>query len=244
MLILAGLGLNEKSLTLEELEEAKKCEELYVETYTNLWEGNIENIEKIVGKKIEIVGRKELEESSDKIVERAKEKNIIIFVPGDPLVATTHASLIVEAIKRNVKYKVLHNASIISSIFKAGIHPYKVGGIVTIPFRYRTSKKPISVFKIIKRNLKNKLHTICLLDIDLEKGEIMSLKDALNFLIQVGLKKKHKIIVASNIGTSKEKILFRSIEDLYNLQLEPPITIVVPGSLHFTEKEFLELLST
>ena len=245
MLILAGLGIgDELSITLEEINEAKRCDKIYIEFYTNVWNGNLENLENIIGKNIEVLKRKDLEENSSKIIEEAIEKDVIIFIPGDPLVATTHISLIIDSIKRGVKYRILHNSSIISAIFETGIHTYKIGGIVTIPFKEKFSKKPSHIIKTIKRNLKNKLHTICLLDIDLENNRMMSLKEALEFLIKyVGLDKNYKIVVASNLGKDSRKIIFNSIEKLMNIDLDKPITIVIPGELHFTEEEFLNSIS-
>ena len=95
MLSLVGLGLfDENDLTLRGIEEAKAADKVYIELYTSYWHGKMKNLEKIIGKKIGVLQRKDLEDESEKILNEAKKKKIAIFVQGDPLVATTHSALI------------------------------------------------------------------------------------------------------------------------------------------------------
>jgi len=102
MLVLIGLGLSdEKDLSLRAIEEAKKADKTYIELYTTAWFGNLKNLEELIGKKIEVLKRKDLEESSERILNEAKEKNLVIFVGGDPLVATTHSATSRSKKKRN-----------------------------------------------------------------------------------------------------------------------------------------------
>ena len=47
-LSLIGLGLwDEKDLTLRGIEEAKKSNEVFLDTYTGIWNGNLKKLEKI-----------------------------------------------------------------------------------------------------------------------------------------------------------------------------------------------------
>ncbi|MEM5815079.1 MAG: diphthine synthase [Candidatus Aenigmatarchaeota archaeon] len=245
MLVLAGLGLgNENSITIEELEEAKKADKVYIEEYTNIWLGKLENLEKMIGKKIIKLNRKDLEEESYKIVEEAKNKNIIIFVPGDPLIATTHLSLVLDCLKKRVEYKILHNSSIVSAVGETGLHIYKFGRIVTIPLKEKI-RTSYYIRNVIEENRRNGLHTLCLLDLDVEKNVFLTVNEALRFLLEEKiLDRKERIIIASLLGTHNSRIVYNEIEKLMNINLELPSIIIIPGELHFTEKEYLDLIST
>jgi len=244
MLVLAGLGVSdEKGITLEELEEAKSADYVFVELYTNIWRGNISNLEKIIGKKVEVLKRKNLEENVSDIVDLAKDKKVLIFVPGDPLVATTHSSIILECVKRQVDYKVLHNSSIFSVICETGLHIYKFGQVVTIPLKEKISTKPLSVINAILENKKRGLHTLCLLDIDIENNKFLEVSDAVRFLLENNLvKEDEKIIVASSLGTKDRKIVWKEAKNILSLDFDLPTVIIIPGVLHFSEKEILERL--
>ena len=142
MLNLIGLGLNnEKSITLEGLETLKQSDKIYLETYTSKWYGSLENLEEMIGKKIIQLKRLGLEENSEKILEEAKTQKISLLVIGDPLVATTHITLLLEAKKKGIKTRVIHNASIYSSVGETGLHLYKFGATVTLPFPEKTNNQ-------------------------------------------------------------------------------------------------------
>jgi diphthine synthase len=242
MLILAGLGISdEKGITLEELEEAKASDFIFVELYTNIWHGDLKNLEKIVGKKIEIIKRKDLEEEVEKILQLAINKKVMIFVPGDPLVATTHSSLIIECKKRGIGFKVFHNSSIFSAVYETGLHAYKFGPTITIPLKEKIKGKVESIIEVIKENKKRGLHTLCLLDIDLENNRFLEVKDAIKFLIESkAIEEGEKVVVASCIGTSNQKIIWKEAKNLIDIEISLPAVIVIPGKLHFSEREALE----
>jgi diphthine synthase len=252
MLILAGLGLyDEKDLSLREIEEAKSSDKIFIELYTSKWHGNLKNLEKILGKKVEVLERKDLEENFQRILELAKNKKVILFVQGDALVQTTHSSLILEAKKQAIETKVIHNASIISAIAETGLHPQKFGTYVTIPFLERTKGKlPESVYEVIKMNKARGLHTLCLLDVLAEENRYMEPKEGLKILLEIEKKRKERIIseeeevvIFSKAGSEKPLIVFGKIKDLIKKEVEIPAVIIIPGILHFTEKEFLLLYS-
>ena len=219
MIVLIGLGLyDEKDVSLKGIEEAKSSSKIYVETYTSIWKGSLKNLEKIVGKKIKVLKRKDLEENFEKILEEAKNKKIAIFVPGDPLIATTHSALILEAKKRKINTKIVHSSSINSAIAECGLHIYKFGRIVTIPLKEKI-ELPKSVYDAIKENKEKDLHTLCLLDFDAEKRKFLSVKDAINILIEMEKKfgkkvidEKEKVIVLSCIGGKGQKIVYEEIK--------------------------------
>ena len=244
MLVLAGLGISdEKGITLEELEEARNADHIFLELYTSIWKGSVENLEKIIEKKIHILRRKDLEEDVNKIVNLAKNKKVIIFVPGDPLVATTHSSIILECMKNGIDYKILHNSSIFSAICETGLHIYKFGQAVTIPMKEKISTLPLSVINTILENKKRGLHTLCLLDIDVENNKLLEIDEAVRFLLENNLvEKEEKIVVVSSLGTKNKRIVWKEAKDILSLNFDLPAVIVIPGKLHFSEKEMLEKL--
>ncbi|MEM3054824.1 MAG: diphthine synthase, partial [Candidatus Bathyarchaeia archaeon] len=165
-LVFVGLGLHdENGISLKGLEEVKSAESIFVELYTSLLPGfSIERFEAMSGKRLRIVSRKELEdENGEVILKEAERGKAVLLVPGDPLIATTHVALRLEAEKRGIATRVVHGASIISAVMGlSGLHNYKFGKSVTIPFPENFSETP---YEVVMENLSLGLHTLCLLDI-------------------------------------------------------------------------------
>lgn len=245
-LTIIGLGLfDEKDLSLRAIEEAKRSNQVYIELYTSKWYGSLKNLEKTIGKKIIELKRKDLEENSQKIVEEAKNKNVVIFIQGDPLVQTTHSSLLLEAKKSGIEIKVIHNASVLSAIGETGLHMQKFGPYVTIPFPEKTKGQlPESVFKIIGENKERELHTLCLLDVIAEENKYMSINEGLEILLSGKvITGEDKIVVFAKAGSDKPLIVYDTVENLIKRNImDIPAVIIITGKLHFTEKEYLELI--
>ncbi len=249
MLTLAGLGIiGEGDISLRSAEEAKKSDKVYIEFYTSMWHGDLEKLKHIVGKEIFQLQRKDLEESSEKILQEAMEKNILIFVPGDPMVATTHSALILEARKRDIRTKIIHNSSIISAIAESGLHIYKFGPTVTIPFLEKTKGiLPKSVYDTVRENKQRGLHTLCLLDV-LDDSS-MTPSEGIDMINKMEEKFAENVMSGSEkivIYHSSEnpKMFFDTLNNLAAKKIpETPSVIVLLGKLHFTEKEFLEVCS-
>jgi diphthine synthase len=249
MLTLVGLGLHdEKDLTLRGIDAAKHADKIYIELYTSVWHGKAE-LEKIIGKKIEELKREDMEQHAEKIVDEAKIKDIVIFVPGDPMIATTHSILIEEARKRSVKVRTTHNASIISAIGETGLHIYKFGASATVPFPEKTGGKlPESVYNVIKLNMQSGLHTLLLLDITPERCMIAD--EAMRLLLAVEEQRKEnvftndtEVVIFARAGSEDSAITFGKVSELKSRDFgKPPMVLIVPGILHFSEKEFLERL--
>lgn len=251
MLSLVGLGLyDEKDLTLRGIEEAKKADEVFLELYTGAWKGDRKKLEKIIRKKVKLLSRSDLEENSRKIIDLAKTKKVVIFIPGDPLVATTHASLVYEAKEHKIKTNIIHNSSIISAIAETGLHVYKFGPVVTIPLRDKIKGElPKSVYTSIKENKSRGLHTLCLLDVDFEGEKHLSPTEAIRILLEIEEKFDKGVIslnsdaiIASKIGSKSPKIAYLSLKKALNSDLrEIPAVLILPGKLHFSEKVYLNL---
>ncbi|MEM5804668.1 MAG: diphthine synthase [Candidatus Aenigmatarchaeota archaeon] len=236
MLYIIGLGLgDERGLTLEGAEIARKCER-YAELYTNRWLGTLAGLERIVGKVTEL-RRRELEEGSEAFVAKVKDRDVALFVPGDPLAATTHVELVLEAKKQKVPVRIIHNASIFSAVAETGLQLYKFGRTATIPF----SGQVEAVKEALKTNKKAGLHTLLLLDLDAEVKLYMSVADALKILLKAkALKPKDVIVAAAGLGTDGSEVRCGTCEEVAKMKMGTPAVITVPGKLHFKEEEFLK----
>ncbi len=244
MLYLIGTGLYYlNDLPLRAIDELKRCDEILLERYTNLNDISfLENLEKEIGKKIEIIGREVME--SDSILDKAMSEKIAVLVPGDPLAATTHFSLIQECKARNIQTKIIHASSIFSSIGETGLSLYKFGGTTSIPI-YSEHFHPESFFEIIERNIKCNYHSLVLLEVRNNK-EFVSPEKAIEILKGIENKKGVKIIdwknviAISKMGSVDQRIINVNGEDLKSL--EPPCSLIIPGELNENEKDALKLL--
>jgi diphthine synthase len=240
MLYLVGLGLwDEKDVLLSGLEACRTADKVYCELFTSAWGGDLKKLERTIGKRIEMLERKDVEEASDRLIEEAKTKDIAILVPGDPLTATTHIHLIMECKRKGIAFEVIHSSSIYTAVAKTGLQLYKFGRTTTVPSasgKYAAT----SFFDAIAENAKAGLHTLVLLDRN------MGTQEGLKILKDAERKKRKKIlkdaILCSRMGSKKERVVYGEISGLMERALPPPAVIIIPGRLHFIEKEFLETL--
>jgi diphthine synthase len=237
MLYLIGLGLgDERDVSVRATEIARKCD-CYAELYTNKWFGSIEGLSKLLGKPVKLLKRQDLEDKLDFWLKEIRDKDVALFVPGDPLAATTHSTIVLEARKKKIPVKILHNASIFSAIGETGLHLYKFGRTATIPF----SGKLQAVKEAITVNRKAGLHTLLLLDLDAEVKLYMSASDALKILIKGKiLKPMDTVIAAAGLGTDQTDVRWGTAKEMLTASLGTPAVLIAPGKLHFHEKEYLE----
>ncbi len=248
MLTIVGLGLwDERDLTLRAIDAAKQADKAYIELYTSKWHG-AEKIKEIIGKDAVELKREDLEQNASKLVGEAKEKDVVLFVPGDPLVATTHLTILEAAKKAGVKTRVIHNSSIISAIAETGLHIYKFGSTATVPFPEKTKGKlPESVYDVLKLNKRAGLHTLLLLDITPER--CMLPREAMQQLLAMEEQRKEGIftnqtavVIFARAGSEDSEIVYGKVNELLEKDFgKPPMVIIVPGILHFTEKDYLKL---
>jgi diphthine synthase len=239
-------------ISLRGLEEVKTADSAFIELYTSLMPNfSIERLTEISGKKLHVVSRKELEEENGRILCEAASKGKVTFlVPGDPLIATTHVALRIHAEKLGIKTRIVHGASILSAVIGlSGLHNYKFGKSVTIPFRDKVlSETP---YKVIEQNKRLGLHTLCLLDINAEKNLYISIHEGLKILLEIEQKRKKKIITMNTLGVgiaragnAKPTVRADFVKELLRYDFEePPYCIVFPGELHFMEAEALIVLA-
>ncbi|MCD6434588.1 MAG: diphthine synthase [Candidatus Diapherotrites archaeon] len=251
MFYLIGTGLKPKHISLEALEAIKKCDKVYMESYTSGFsESNIEELEKLIGKKIILLTRSEVEgQKAIKIIEDSKKKDIALLVIGNPLSATTHVQLLIEAKKQNAKTKVIAGISIFNFIGKTGLSEYRFGRVASIVFHSKVYR-PESFYDIIAENKKACMHTLCLLDIIEMKNRIrmMNVKEAIEILEKIEAKRKTKVIknsllcAVSKAGSKKERIVFGRAAKLKRAKIESPACLIVCAELNEKEKEAIGVL--
>lgn len=231
MLILIGTGIN-FDLTLGGMEALEDSNEIYIETYTNLIENEkIEKLESKIGKKIKKLERKDVE--SNFLIKRASEKKVALLVSGDPLTATTHVSLLLDAKKAKIAVKVLHNSSIYTSAAGVtGLQIYRFGKTASL-VNPRENYAPKSSLEVIRKNLENNMHSLVLLDTEPKPMEAVKALEM--------LKEFDYAIVLSRVGEENEKIIYGKISDIIRKNLgSPPFTIIIPAKLHIVEEEYLD----
>jgi diphthine synthase len=243
MLYLVGLGLwDERDLSIKGLEACESADSVYAELYTSSWKGSLETLGKMIEREIKTLDRSGMEEGVQKIIEEAKTKTVVILVPGDPLVATTHQHILLDAKKNGVKTSVIHSSSIYTGIAATGLSLYSFGKTVSV-VSPSENYNPSSYYERIMENKQSGLHTLLLLDID------MSIKFALANLFQIENEKGKgiitpltEIVAASGLGSQEEKMSFGTAGDIIREEMPPPAVLIIPGELQFFEKEFLQSL--
>ncbi len=235
-ILLVGLGLEKDSISVAALEALKKCDLIYLENYTVDFPYTIEELRESLDLKIEELDRSAVE--GLEFLDDAKKKDIALLVYGDALSATTHITIVEECRKRDIEYKVFHNASILVAISETGLQLYKFGKTASMPNWAEHTNKPTSFMKYIQENQSIKAHTLILTDIGLK------IKDAINQLQESSEKEKvevpQKIIICSNAGTENQKIFYDTPENLKEKDVPMPFGMIIPGEMHFVEKEALQ----
>jgi diphthine synthase len=237
MLYIIGLGLSHESISSKGLEIAKRCKKIYLESYTVDLPYSIGAIKELVGKKVFRADRQFIE--SLEIIDEAVRSDVALLVYGSPLTATTHITLLEEAKKSKVKFKVLYNASVFDAVAETGLQLYKFGKIASMP-KWQPEKKytPDSFMEIVQQNLSMKAHSLILVDIGLMfHYALKQLEDAAK-KHNVSLK---EVVVCQGLGTSRQKIFYSDFSGLRRLrEISAPYCFIIPSKLHFVEKEFLE----
>ena len=240
MFYLIGLGLRDvKDISFKGLEIVKKADEVYAEFYTSISSAE-SDIKEFFGREINIIEREKLEQNFGEMITKAKDKNIVLLVPGDPLAATTHVQFLIEAKEKGVDFEIIHSSSIFSAIAEIGLQLYKFGYTVSIPF----DEKVVSYVDKIKTNQNNGLHTLCLLDLNPKDNAFLTVNEALSrMLSNKVIEQDTKVVVINNLGSTNKVIKYDFVKNLLNVKLgEGVSSIVIPGKLHFVEEEALEKL--
>lgn len=247
-LVFVGLGLNdEKGISIHGLEEAKTADSVFMELYTSLLpDFSLERFEALLGKTITTLSRRNFEEENGKLIlDAANRGRTVLLVPGDPFVATTHIALRIDAEKLGIRTRIVHGASIISAIIGiSGLHNYKFGKTVTVPFPENFSETP---YNVIAQNKKLGLHTLCLLDLKAEENRFLTIREGLEYLLSIEHRRIENIITSeaiavgvARVGSDSPSLRADFARNLLKFDFGgPPHSLILTGQLHFMEIEAL-----
>lgn len=247
-LVFVGLGLNDEyGITLKGLEELKTADTIFMETYTSrMPDFNLQHLEELCNKKIQFITRQTLEEENGKqILQASRIGKTVFLVPGDPFIATTHVTLRIDAQKNGVPTRIVHGISIMSAIVSlSGLHNYKFGKTVTVPFPETLAQTP---YNVIAQNKKLGLHTLCLLDLREPENRYLTINQAIKTLQNVEQQKQQNIVTQDTIalgvaraGNSQPILKADFVKNLVDFDFGmPPYSLIFPGDLHFMEVDAL-----
>lgn len=247
MLHLIGVGLSPKGITIEAIDLCKNSNFVYVDMYTSfISDAKIEFIKEQIGKNVVGLYRQDMEEKASKIVDQAVNNDMCVLVGGDPLMATTHKTIFLEAKKKGVKISISHSGSILNAVIgESGLDFYKFGQITTLP-NWSEHYKPMSFYNIISNNIKNNLHTILLFDYDWKSGNSVSVKEAIGILKKAEsefgkgiIRDDTFVIIMNNLSQEKESKYYITIEKAEKIDTKGLTTMVIPASLSEIEKELI-----
>ena len=241
--IFVGLGLNdEKGMTLEGVEEARRADRVFAEFYTSVMPNlRVDKLEELIGKKIEVLTRAQLEdENGERILSSAEGERVAFLVPGDPMIATTHVSLRLALARKGIESRISHSASVFSAVCgSTGLQSYKFGKSTTLP---RDEPTPPSVIDVIRENRSRNLHTLLLLEFKTDGKPQLTIGSAINKLVQAdrGIMERLAVGVA-RLGSPDQKVGAGKVSRLIESDFGPvPHALVFPGKLHFMEAEALK----
>ncbi len=250
MLWFVGLGISGISeLSDNTISVIKNADIVYLESFTSpISEIEKEQLANMCDGEFKIAKRW-LVEDGNEILENAKKREVVLISYGDPYIATTHLELKTRAITDKIETKTIHSSSIVSSLIgEIGLQYYKVGKILTV---MNDPKSMITPYNTISNNLLSKMHSVILLEYNEDKSFFLDPQDALSLLLDAEKIQNGKIIsldtfaiIASRIGKSDQNITSGKISNLIKKEFgNPPHTIIIPGSLHFTESNAVKIVT-
>jgi diphthine synthase len=253
VLILAGCGVHSGSLTLDLVRALDEADIVYVDTYTMpsaTWV--LEALKPWAGK-VRVAGRELLEDRLSTVLEEAMGRSVLVVSAGDPLVATTHQTLLAEARRLNIEVKYIPGVSgVCTAKSYSGLSYYRFGRTATVPGPWRRIK-PYSVIAVIYSNLCIDAHTLLLLDVDEMEGQLRP-RDAAHQLLDVEVElstnlnirrvlHETPVMVVERAGARDAGVhIFNSMVELLEWRddARAPSSIIVPAPLSATELWILE----
>lgn len=242
MLILIGMGLwDEKDISIKGLQLAKEADEVFIEFYTSRLIGtSLKKIEEMLGREIHVLKRSDLEENSRIIIERAAEKDIAILIPGDPLIATTHSAIKLEAANLGVKVRVVHNASIITAVCGlTGLQNYRFGKSASVSYPH--GKISRATLDVIRDNLSINAHTLLFLDLSPKPMKINQAIEILENADEDGILEDCFAVGVARAGSENPFVKCGKLKALKKVDFGKPLhtLVILSKKIHITEYEFL-----
>lgn len=258
MLWLIGLGIEGLGgMSTKGREILRRCNIIYIERFTGYLSDTDLNEIKLYCKReenvVNIVGRLFVEDGRE-ILEQAVSNDVAMVVYGDVFIATTYIELFIRATKKRIKVEVIHSASGITSLIgESGLQIYKFGRSSTI---MSEPQSVISVYNTLLDNLLLGNHTLIMTEYSETKENIspffLDPKEAMRMLLDVEKDQRSRafteetyVLVASRIGKADRKIISGQIRSLLEINYGTgPHSIIVPGRLHFVEKEAITYITS
>lgn len=265
-----GLGLGDpKDITVKGLEIVKRCERVYLESYTSILTCGQEKLEEFYGRPLILADRELVEQGADEILAGADTIEVAFLVVGDPFGATTHTDLLLRAKEKKIPFQVVHNASILNAIGCCGLQLYHFGETVSIPY-WSETWQPDSFYDKIMANVEHGLHTLCLLDIRVKEPTLeslmkkkreyqpprfMSCSEAADQLLQLVHKCKENgetrsiaftdrtvVVGLARVGHETQQIKACSLKEMKKSDLGGPLhSLIIPApQIHPLETEYLQ----
>ena len=258
VLYIAGFGTSIEYVTLRLLEVLKSADKVYIDNYTSIAPGlDPGTVSKLApNAEVIVADRRLLEERQDAIIEEARSLNVVVLVPGDPMLATTHVTLRIEAVRRGVRVELVHGLSGLQAVVSyTGLQVYRFGRTVTLVYpEPEKGFKPYSTVEYIWDNLRRNLHTLVLLDLRLDEGKAMTLNEAVPILLELEeelveedaepLIRRSILVGVARAGTREARCVAGDPEKVARASYPPPphSLIVAAPRLHPIEEDALRLI--
>ena len=165
-LVLIGIGMGAiDGMTVEAVKRMKDADFRFLEAYTAKWlDDDVRSLENLVGP-IKPIMRPDVE-NPEKILALAKNSVVAVLVIGDPLQATTHVDLQLQAREAGVICHVVHGISITTLVTGAvGLSNYRFGRQTTLTYPYG-GWIVTSPLEVVALNRALNMHTLVLFDLD------------------------------------------------------------------------------
>lgn len=249
-LIFVGLGLaGTKDVTLRALQAIRNARTVFAEFYTSHLIGATHSqLERELDKRVVLLSRDDTESGSERVLAAAAEHRVAFLTAGDPMTATTHQDLRLRAEQRGIPVRIVHGVSIqVAAPGASGLQSYKFGRTTTVVFP-QPNFNPVSPYEAIRDNRLRGLHSLVLLDLHAEEDRYMTCSKGLDVLLGHEETRREgvitpttEVIALARVGTDDEQVAFAAAARLREVDMGPPLhCLIVPGDLHFAEREALE----
>jgi diphthine synthase len=249
-LSLVGLGLEPDGISLAGRRAARAADRVFLEAYTAQAPQPVASLEAMVEADVEPLDRAGVEDG-DVIVDAARGAHAALLVAGDPLSATTHTALRLQALEAGLSVDVHHAGSVLTAAAGAlGLSHYKFGRTTTL-VTPQDSYFPQSPYEVVQENSERGLHTLVLLDVR-EDGSFMSAAEGARLLARLedeqgegALPDEREVVAIARAGRPDERAWRGSLAAIQKLDAgEPMHSLVVPGELSPVEEEALAAFAT
>lgn len=249
-LSLVGLGLREDGVSLAGRRAARAAEAVFLEAYTAEAPQPIASLEAMVEGDVEPLDRAAVEDG-EVIVDAAREGHAALLVAGDPLSATTHTALRLQAREAGLTVDVHHAGSVLTAAAGAvGLSHYKFGRTTTL-VTPQENYFPESPYEVVAANRERGLHTLVLLDVR-EDGSHMSAAEGAEVLSRLedrrgegALPPEREIVAVARAGRDDQAAWRGPLAAIADLDAGDPMhSLIVPGDVSPVEEDALRAFAT